>query len=55
MSKVLKFIASVVITVLMSALMALIFIEWMVGCGESYIDSKGVRHANECLIINLRK
>lgn len=32
--------------------MAIMFIEWMAGCGESYIDAKGVRHLNECIIIN---
>ncbi len=30
---------------------AIVILEWMVGCGETYIDSKGVRHANECIII----
>lgn len=23
--------------------------EWASGCGESYVDSKGVSHANECV------
>lgn len=32
--------------------MAIMLVEWMAGCGESYIDSKGVRHANECIFIN---
>jgi hypothetical protein len=25
--------------------------EWAAGCGETYVDSKGVRHQNECLFI----
>lgn len=29
----------------------LMFAEWMAGCGESYIDAKGVRHQNECLFL----
>jgi hypothetical protein len=24
----------------------------MAGCGETYTDSKGVQHVNECLFIN---
>lgn len=31
---------------------ALLLAEWASGCGETYIDSKGVRHANECIFIN---
>lgn len=25
--------------------------EWAAGCGETYVDAKGVRHQNECLFI----
>jgi hypothetical protein len=50
--KVLQFIGGAVLTTLFVGFMAVMFIEWMAGCGESYIDSKGVRHANECVIIN---
>jgi hypothetical protein len=35
-----------------SLLLAVMLMEWMVGCGESYVDSKGVTHLNECLFIN---
>jgi len=31
---------------------ALFLIEYMAGCGEHYIDSKGVSHANQCFFIN---
>ena len=27
-------------------------IEWSAGCGESYTDSKGKVHINECVFIN---
>lgn len=30
----------------------IIFMEWMAGCGETYIDSKGRRHQHECIFIN---
>jgi hypothetical protein len=25
--------------------------EWAAGCGETYVDSKGIRHQNECIFI----
>lgn len=31
------------------------FMEWMAGCGETYIDAKGVRHQHECIFINQSK
>lgn len=30
---------------------AFVLVEWLSGCGETYIDSKGIRHANECVFI----
>ena len=31
---------------------ALFLIEYMAGCGENYIDSKGISHPNPCFFIN---
>lgn len=31
---------------------ALFLVEYASGCGETYIDSKGVRHSNQCFFIN---
>lgn len=33
---------------LIFALMLFVMLEWASGCGESYVDSKGVTHVNEC-------
>lgn len=33
-------------------LLAVLLMEWMAGCGETYTDSKGVQHDNECIFIN---
>jgi hypothetical protein len=35
--------------------LALLLMEWMVGCGETYIDSKGVSHKHACLFLGLDK
>jgi hypothetical protein len=30
---------------------AMLLVEWMIGCGESYVDANGVRHQYECAFI----
>ena len=42
----------VVMALVLAVLVQLIFIEWMVGCGESYVDADGVRHWYECVFLN---
>ena len=32
---------------------AVILLEWMAGCGETYTDAKGEQHANECVFIRV--
>ncbi len=34
---------------------AVLLAEWMVGCGETYLDSKGVSHKHACLFLGLDK
>lgn len=36
-------------------LFAFLLVEWASGCGETYVDSKGVSHANECVWTTIRK
>jgi hypothetical protein len=33
------------------AFMAIVMVEWVSGCGQTYIDSKGVEHMAQCWII----
>lgn len=47
--KLLEFILVVVFGILFGMLI----LEWMAGCGETYVDANGVRHQNECLFIPL--
>lgn len=35
---------------LFAVFLAVMLTEWLAGCGESYIDAKGVRHQYECVI-----
>lgn len=50
--RVAKWVVSVATATGFAVLMAVFLLEWMAGCGETYIDAKGVRHVNECLFIN---
>jgi hypothetical protein len=55
MKKLLSWLANVVIAIVFGAGVAVLALEWMAGCGEYYIDSKGQVIQNECLFINLNK
>ena len=50
-----KKILNLMLATLIGLALALLLMEWMVGCGETYIDSKGVSHKNECLFLGLHK
>lgn len=40
-----------IIGLVMMGFLVLMVMEWAAGCGETYVDAKGVRHQNECLFI----
>jgi hypothetical protein len=50
--KVLSVIVHVVVALAFLIFFAIVFAEWMAGCGETYVDSKGRRHSHECLFMN---
>ena len=50
--RVVRRVVSVAVATGFAVLMAVFLLEWMAGCGETYIDAKGVRHVNQCLFIN---
>ena len=39
-------------SLLIAAILFVLLLEWAAGCGESFVDSKGVTHVNECVFIN---
>lgn len=51
MKHVVRWLATVAAVVAFALFGAVILIEWMAGCGETYIDAKGVRHQYECVFI----
>lgn len=53
--RVLRGIGAVLLMFLFSAFTTLLVVEWLVGCGETYVDAKGVRHPYECLFIPLNR
>lgn len=52
LKRVARWLTTVAAVTAFAVLGAVVLIEWMAGCGETYSDSKGVRHANECVFIN---
>lgn len=51
MKKAIHFLVATLGTILFALFLAVMLVEWAAGCGETYIDSKGVRHAHECVFI----
>lgn len=47
----LKKLCEFIIVLVFGGLLGLLILEWMAGCGETYVDAKGVRHQYECLFI----
>jgi hypothetical protein len=44
-------IKDTLLAIIIGALGALILIEWMAGCGETYTDSKGKVHQETCVFV----
>lgn len=55
MKLLLSYVGQAIFAIVVGVFMAFMVLEWAVGCGETYVDSKGVRHANECLFLNQHK
>ena len=47
-----KIMFDILAAVVFGVILAVLFAEWAAGCGETYIDSRGIRHQHECLFIN---
>ena len=55
LGRVLVWIVQALLGVVFIVLFAYLLVEWASGCGESYVDSKGKTHVNECLYTNLQR
>ena len=51
MRKLLNLFVTAIATLLIVGTFAVLLIEWMAGCGETYIDANGIRHQYECVFI----
>ena len=51
MKKIFATVTIFLITVLVTVFFAFMLVEWLAGCGETYVDSKGIRHANQCVFL----
>jgi hypothetical protein len=52
MKTILKTIIQTLFGLALGAFFVLMLVEWASGCGESYVDSKGTTHINDCVFIN---
>jgi len=41
----------VLVVISFFALVGIMFIEWLAGCGESYVDAEGIRHVGQCVFV----
>lgn len=46
-----RIVLEVAVTLMFIAIGVVMLVEFMAGCGETYIDAKGYKHVNECIII----
>ena len=51
MKKFMEAVLIIVTTTLMIGTFVVLMAEWASGCGETYTDAKGVRHAYECMFL----
>ena len=51
--KVLSFIGVTIAMVAFAGFFAVLIIEWMAGCGETYVDAYGKRHQYECVFLTI--
>ena len=52
MRKVIDWVIAVLGMVAFAGLIAIVLVEWMAGCGETYVDANGVRHQHECVFFS---
>lgn len=37
--------------ILVAVLLSVVMVEWLAGCGESYVDASGMRHRYACVFL----
>ena len=52
LKRITRWVLSALLMLVFCIFMAVVVIEWMAGCGESYTDANGKIHLNECVFIN---
>jgi hypothetical protein len=51
--RVVTFIATCICMIAVCGFLAIAIIEWMAGCGETYVDANNVRHRHECVFLTV--
>ena len=50
--RIVRWLLSAIASAIFAVLMLVLIVEWAAGCGEVYIDSKGVAHEYKCIFLN---
>lgn len=45
-------VINILAVIAFTGLLAVVLVEWAVGCGETYTDAQGTVHVNECVFLN---
>lgn len=53
MKRIAEIVMGVIAMIAFGAFLAVIVVEWMAGCGETYVDAYGKRHQYECVFLTL--
>ena len=55
MKKLFSYVMQGLLILLFAAMLAVVTLEWLVGCGEYYIDARGNLIQNECVFLDFPK
>ena len=52
MKDFIRLLGEIIILAIVTGLIAVVLVEWAVGCGETWTDSRGETHIGQCVFIN---
>ena len=53
LKRIVEVVMGAITVVAVAGFLVVAIMEWMAGCGETYVDANGVRHMNECLFLTV--
>jgi hypothetical protein len=47
----LRIVIEIIVIAIFTGLLAVVLVEWAVGCGEPWTDAQGVEHTGQCVFL----